>query len=350
MASTNITPPLPAQPSIQNPGVREDEIMKRVFLSPAVIILLVLSIFPLLWSLGISFTDMQRGGSTAAREAAAAVEAGEEPESVGLLGLGFEVTGRNYARMVDDGRLHVVTRNTMFYVFAGVIVQYIIGFGLATVLNQQFMGRNIARVIFLLPMMTTPVAAAYLGRMMFDTNRSPLADLTTSLLGSAAKVPWMTDTFWAPITILIIDSWQWIPFMTLLLLAGMQSIPDEIYEAARVDGANSFHLLKSITFPILLPLSITVILIRGLEIFKIMDIIYITTGGGPGSATESLTMYIFEMALTAGNYGYAAAVSFALLVMVIIFATVFLVFGRRMLNSSSNRSKSVEAEELAHEA
>ncbi|MCA9914954.1 MAG: sugar ABC transporter permease, partial [Anaerolineae bacterium] len=124
--------------------------------------------------------------------------------------------------------------------------------------------------------------------------------------------------------------WQWIPFMTLLLLAGMQTIPDEIYEAARVDGANAMRILRSITFPILLPISATVILIRGLEIFKIIDVIMVTTGGGPGNSTESLTMYIFETALTFGNYGYAAAISFALLITVIIFATVFLAGMRRI--------------------
>ena len=90
--------------------------------------------------------------------------------------------------------------------------------------------------------------------------------------------------------------------MTLLLLAGMQAIPDDVYEAARVDGATAWQLLRKITFPILLPISVTAILIRGLEIFKIIDVIVVTTGGGPGSATESLTMYIFDTALTFGNY------------------------------------------------
>jgi multiple sugar transport system permease protein len=114
------------------------------------------------------------------------------------------------------------------------------------------------------------------------------------------------------------------------LLAGMQSIPEDIYEAARVDGAASFQILRSITFPILLPISITVVLIRGLEIFKIIDIIVVTTGGGPGSATESLTMYIFDTALTFGNFGYAAAISYALLVLVVVFATVFLYLARKI--------------------
>ncbi|MBD3421825.1 MAG: ABC transporter permease subunit, partial [Chitinivibrionales bacterium] len=274
-------------------------------------------IFPLIWSLGISFTDMQRGRA----------QNGEEKT-------GLHPTFRNYARMPEDQRLHYAARNTLFYVLAGVSVQYVVGFGLALVLNQKFVGRNIARIIFLMPMMMTPVAAAYTGRMMFDSKLSPLADLLrtlSKLLGTETIVaPWLTEAAWAPFTILLIDSWQWIPFMTLLLLAGMQSISEEIYEAARVDGATALTILQKITFPILLPISATAILIRGLEIFKIIDVIVVTTGGGPGSATESLTMYIFKTALTFGNLGYAAAMSYVLLVLVIIFALLFLFIVRRL--------------------
>jgi multiple sugar transport system permease protein len=248
--------------------------------------------------------------------------------------------------MLGDERLHSTIRNTLFYVVAGVAIQYVLGFGLALVLSQEFFGRNLVRVIFLMPMMMTPVAAAYTGRMMFDSSISPLAQLQRTLtsmvqsLGAALpgnflddaviRIPWLTDGAVAPLTVVLIDSWQWIPFMTLLLLAGMQTIPDEIYEAARVDGAGAWRILRSITFPILLPISATVILIRGLEIFKIIDVIMVTTGGGPGNATESLTMYIFRTALTFGNYGYASAISFVLLIAVIIFATLFLLGMRRI--------------------
>jgi multiple sugar transport system permease protein len=252
--------------------------------------------------------------------------------------LGFNLTGRNYARMVGDQRLHTTARNTLTYVIFGVILQYLVGFGLALVLNQPFPGRNIVRVIFLMPMMMTPVAAAYTGRMLFDTRISPQAQLQRelgSLLGAQISIPWLADGFWATVAIILIDSWQWIPFMTLLLLAGMQSIPEDIYEAARVDGANALQILQKITFPILLPISITVILIRGLEIFKIIDVIVVTTGGGPGSATESLTMYIFDTALTFGNYSYAAAISYALLVLVVVFATLFLTLARRISPQSA---------------
>ena len=197
------------------------------------------------------------------------------------------------------------------------MMQFLLGFGLALVLNQRFFGRKVVRVIFLMPMMTTPVAVAYAGRMMFDSRTSPTGAIIAPVDADRYAEPHpMADRWTLGARVDRADGrWQWIPFMTLILLAGMQAIPDDIYEAARVDGASSVQIFcASITFPILLPLSVTVILIRGLEIFKIIDMIVVTTGGGPGSATESLTMYIYKTALTFGNYGYAAAISFVLLV------------------------------------
>jgi multiple sugar transport system permease protein len=198
---------------------REDARMKQVFLLPAVVLLIALVIFPLLWSLGISFTDIQRGGA--------------DRTGMGFLNLGFELTGRNYARLLVDQRLHIAVRNTLFFVFLGVSIQYLLGFALALVLDQPFRGRNAARVIFLLPMMTTPVAVGYLGRMMFDPARSPIAHLLREVPGwfgaDPIFVPWLTSTSHVRWTIVLIESWQWTPFMTLLLLAGLQAVPRELY-------------------------------------------------------------------------------------------------------------------------
>lgn len=309
----------PLTPEPKSKPVQEDSLIKRVFLSPTIAILLLLSIFPLFWSLGISFTNIERGGA-------------KNVVDGGFLGLGFNVSFDNYVRLPNDSRLLTVAGNTLFYVVAGVTVQYVIGFGLAVLLNRDFAGRTLFRLIFLLPMMITPVAAGYTGRMMFDSTFSPLAQLLRTIGGVFGNprltASWLTEGSWAPWTIVLIDSWQWIPFMTLLLLAGMQAIPDEIYEAAEVDGANRWQQFWRITFQIMLPISFTAILIRGLETFKIVDIIRVTTGGGPGTSTESLVMYVFQQALGNGNYSYAAAIAYVLLVMVIAFSTGFLAFSR----------------------
>ncbi len=332
MATQTALKPLPPDlDTIRESG--EDRIFKRVFLSPAVAVLLLLSIFPLLWSLGVSFTTCQRtatGGNDQAQTALG---------NALCLGNPAEVSLRNYERVPTDGRLLTAIRNTLFYVVFGVAVQYGMGLGLAMLLNQEFVGRRFFRLVFLLPMMLTPVAAGYVGRMMFDSGLSPLAQLQrtigtflSGIVGTkvTVSIPFITDPGVAPITMVLIDSWQWIPFMTLLLLAGMQAIPDEIYEAARVDGANARQLFWRITFPILLPISLTAILIRSLEMFKLVDIINVVTGGGPGTSTESMVMYIYDTALSFGNYGYAAAMGYVLLVMVIVFATVFLAISRRL--------------------
>jgi multiple sugar transport system permease protein len=331
-ALTNLKP-LPADAETGQEA-REDTIFKRVFLTPGVALLLVLSIFPLVWSLGVSFTDTQRNAAVQAQsnQQEGAVE------RTGFLGLGFNLTLDNYLRIPQDERLLGTARNTLLYVVVGVTLQFALGLMLATLLNQQFPGRAIFRVIFLMPMMMTPVAAGYLGLMMFDSSRSPLAQFIRTLgrfFGNPTlSAPWLTDGAWAPLTMILIDTWQWVPFMTLLLLAGMQAIPDEIYEAARVDGANRVQIFWSVTFPILLPISLTAILIRGLEIFKIVDIIRVTTGGGPGTSTESLVMYVFQQALVFGNFGYAAAISYVLLVLVILFSTGFLALSRSITRSA----------------
>lgn len=311
----------------------DDRYFKRIFLYPAVIILLVFSIFPILWSIGVSVTTCQRS----------VIQSEEGAFNLGnVLCLGNEArfSVNNYTRVVEDARLINAARNTLFYVVVGVTIQYVIGFGLAILLNQSFFGRSFFRLVFLLPMMLTPVAAGYVGRMMFDSSISPLSQAirnsaqflnSTFGLELATRIPWLTDSAITPYTILLIDSWQWIPFMILLLLAGMQAIPDDIYEAAHVDGANTFQIFFGITFPIMLPISLTAILIRSLEMFKIIDIINVITGGGPGGATESLVMYVFDTALSYGNYGYAAAIGIVLLILVIVFATLFLLIFQRFM-------------------
>jgi multiple sugar transport system permease protein len=310
----------------------EDRLFKRIFLSPAVTILLILSIFPLLWSLGVSLTNCQRTANQGATDRSLVGD-------VLCLGNPAALSLRNFEQMFADSRLLNAAKNTLLYVGAGVLLQYVVGLGLAFLLNREFVGRRFFRLVFLLPMMLTPVAVGYVGRMMFDSGISPLAQFQrtigtflSSVIGQRVQlnIPFLTDPHVAPITIILMDSWQWIPFMTLLLLAGMQAIPEEIYEAARVDGAHGRHLFWQITFPILLPISLTAILIRSLEMFKIVDVINVVTGGGPGSATESLVMYVYDTALSYGNYSYAAAIGLALLILIIIFATIFLAISRRI--------------------
>lgn len=279
---------------------------KHIFLLPTVIIILLLSIFPLITSLGFTFTDLhfsRIGGE-----------------------IHFPVFV-NYARFFKDSRIWITAMNTLIFVAVGVLFQYVLGLGLALLLNENFIGRSFFRLIFIMPMMLTPVTVAYVARMIFSEDKGPLNHFLRVNFGLIP--PWFSHRWMARVTIASIDAWQWTPFMIIVLLAGLQALPQEIYEAARVDGASAWQSFWSITFPLLAPVSVTAILIRSLEIFKVIDIIHVTTGGGPGQVTESVTMYAHTVGLKEGDLAYASTIAYLLLAMVIVTSTVFLNFLRK---------------------
>lgn len=280
---------------------------KHLFLLPAVLILLSFSIFPLIASLILSFSSFSL----------AQVE-----ERLTFVGLA------NYGKLFTDARFLFSLKNTFMYVFLGAGLQYVLGFFLAMLIYEETIANRVYRVIFLIPMMLTPVAISYTWRMMFHETYGPVNHIL-SLLG-VPGVPWLTSTKVALLSVMLVDAWQWMPFMMLALLAGRMSISREYYDAAEVDGANKLQTFVYITFPILIPVSLTVILIRSIEIAKIIDIIYVMTGGGPGIATESLTMYGYITGLKRFNLGYASALAYTLLVIVMVFGFLFLRIRERL--------------------
>jgi multiple sugar transport system permease protein len=217
---------------------------------------------------------------------------------------------------------------TLIFVFGGVGLQYFIGLGLALLLTQNLPGKRFFRVIFLLPMMITPVGIGFLFQMMTDALKGPFSPLLLALgLGNFSFLG-QGDT--ARLAVLIGDTWQWTPFMFIILLAALEGISRETIEASQVDGANRVQLFRHIIFPEVIPVSTTVILIRLIEAFKIIDLPNIMTGGGPGTATESMTLqaYIGWRSLDLGG---SAALAYLLLVLVTFTALVFVNFIRRRL-------------------
>jgi multiple sugar transport system permease protein len=281
---------------------------RYVFILPASIMILVFSIFPLFFSLVLSFVnwDLSRlqGGITFA----------------GL---------NNFIQLFSDKRFWNTARVTLIFVLGGVALQYVVGLGVALLLNQEVRFRRFFRVVFLMPMMLTPAAVGYVGRMLFNETQGPVNDLIRHLGGPI--VPWLSNALVALPTLILVDTWEWVPFMIIVLLAGLKSLPTDVFEAASADGANSFQIFTHITFPMILPTSVTVILIRGLEAFKLFDIVAVMTGGGPGNATESVTWYAYLTALTFGRLGYASAIAYCLLIIVTIFSWVFLRSMRRRI-------------------
>jgi multiple sugar transport system permease protein len=248
----------------------------------------------------------------------------------GLLGRGLLVIGT--AALVwmlvhtlgPAGRPGTVTV-TLIYVFVGIFFQYALGLGLALLVVQKLPGRRFFRVVFLLPMMITPVGVAYMFRMVTDTSKGPFTPLWQGM--GLTDFSWVTDPWGARAAILLVDTWQWTPFMFIVLLAALESQPVEVVEAATVDGATHWQIFRHITWPAILPVSLTLILIRMIEAFKIIDLPNIMTNGGPGTATESLTLQSF-IAWRSLDLGNSAAIAYMLLFLVTVIAVSYVMLIR----------------------
>jgi multiple sugar transport system permease protein len=209
---------------------------------------------------------------------------------------------------------------TLVFVFVGIFFQYALGLGLALLTVQHLPGRRFFRVVFLLPMMITPVGVAYMFRMVTDTSKGPFTPLWQAF--GLTNFSWVTDPWGARTAILIADIWQWTPFLFIVLVAALESQSIEPFEAAIVDGANPWQIFRYITWPSILPVSTTLVLIRMIEAFKIVDLPNVMTNGGPGTATESLTLQAFTN-WRAIELGSSAAIAYLLLFTVTFFGMMF---------------------------
>ncbi|MSQ43620.1 MAG: sugar ABC transporter permease [Chloroflexi bacterium] len=214
---------------------------------------------------------------------------------------------------------------TIIYVVTGITFQYLIGLGLALLCTMKLRGKRFFRVVFLLPMMITPVGVAYMFRMMSDTAKGPLQPLWA--LAGLSNYSWTNDAWGARIAVIIGDVWQWTPFMFIVLVAALEAQPTDPIEAARVDGANDWDIFRFVTLPSILPISTSLVLIRMIEAFKIVDLPRVLTNGGPGTATESLTLHAV-IVWRALDFGGATAVSFMLVALVTVVASVFVGLAR----------------------
>lgn len=285
--------------------VRHDRI-KYAFIWPAFLIVLLISIFPLIYALTVSFQSVRLVPPLPPRF------------------VGFD----NYAEILSSARFWESTGTTASIVFLSVALQYVFGFLLALALHHNVRGSSLYRVVFLLPMFIAPVCVALIGRMVFHPYLGPVNDAMVGL--GFGNLPFLTEATLAIMVLVIIETWQWTPFVTLLMLAGLQSLPGEVFEAARVDDIGPWRRFWDLTFPMLLPLSIAVIFIRLVEGFKIIDTVFVLTGGGPGTATETLTLFAYNEGFKKFNLGMTSALSFVFLIVVIVFGTVYLAAAQRL--------------------
>jgi multiple sugar transport system permease protein len=348
--------------------------VRAAFIWPALLAILFVSIFPLLASLYISLSRLKlvRGGFEfrfigldnfrelyVGGEQAHFLGVARTPTPLGWLvfgaGLGLlfwglvrafrrgtsvlGIVGRVIGVLLAANVLWLAVRTllagggrpgtamvTLIYVLVGIAVQFTLGLGLAWLLTQGLPGQRFFRVVFLLPMMITPVGVAYMFRMLTDTSKGPLEPLW-ALVG-LTDYSWVNDPWGARVAVMLGDIWQWTPFMFIILLAALEGQDVDTVEAAMVDGANRWQAFRHVSLPAILPVCTTVILIRLIESFKIIDLPNILTNGGPGTATESLSLHAYIRWRTL-DLGQSAAVAYSLLFIVTVAALSYVNVVRR---------------------
>ena len=270
---------------------------KYIFLLPGLLVLVAIIIFPLLFTIRVSFSSW-------------------DVYNPGLNWIG----GTNYGRLFADERYWDALGRLSLLSVSTVLIQYVLGFALALLVWRDIAARRFFRVLFLVPMMTTPVIMSVIWRTIFHESLGPLNPIL-SAVGLGAH-PWLSDPAWAVAAVMIVEIWQWTPFMFLLLLAGLLSLPNEPFLAARIDGAGPVRTFFSVTFPAMGAISVGAILIRLIEASKIMETVYVLTSGGPGTSTETTSYYIYIRGMRDFQIGYSAALSLIYLVVMIVALTV----------------------------
>ena len=291
-------------------GVRKGiRLVPVLFVLPAVLILLAITVYPLLYTLRLTVSSLELTVSP----------------KIHFVGL------QNFSNILfRDPRFWNAMKNTGILVVAGVSLQLIIGTVLALLLNRLGRARTWLVSLFLIPVMIAPVVAGFQFRMIYNDQFGPLNYIIQVLSrGHLRGYAWIADPSVALFSIMLTDVWQWTPFMLLIMLAGLQSVPVEFYEAAEVDGASGWQMFWRITLPLLLPVIIIGILVRFMDTFKLFDVVYQLTGGGPGSVTETIAFYTYLQGFKFFSLGYTAAMAFIQLVVITIVAQVFLGYQQR---------------------
>jgi multiple sugar transport system permease protein len=209
---------------------------------------------------------------------------------------------------------------TLFYVTVGCAIQFVIGTALAFLCSQPISGRSFFRVVFFIPLMITPLGVGYAFKMILDITKGPFQPFWNFI--GLRDWAWSTDAWAARWFVVLGDSWQWIPFIFIIMLAALENVPRDHVEAAQVDGASSFQIFREVTWPQVVPVAATVILIRMIEAFKIVDLPNIMTSGGPGIATESMTLHSVFL-WRANDMGNSAAVAYLLLILTVVVCSSF---------------------------
>jgi multiple sugar transport system permease protein len=270
------------------------------FISPAMLLLLGMSVFPLLWALYLSFTDY-----SATRDVPADF-------------IGFE----NYTTILTSPQVHQRALTTLIYVVGAVTLQTVLGFAIAYLISRRTRGRGVLTTLFLVPMMLLPVVVGLFWRFMLDAQFG----VVNSMLGSLGlgQVEWLTRQNMAMVSLILVDTWQWTPFIMLIALAGLTAVPNYLYEAAAIDRASEWFRFRNITLPLVWPLLLIAVMFRAIEAFRLFDLVYILTSGGPGVSTETLSFHVYKVAFLGFNTGTASAYGILMVLVVTVLAQFYL--------------------------
>jgi multiple sugar transport system permease protein len=289
---------------LQRPRPRRAPLFALLMVLPTVAVLLAVTVYPLVYSLRESFYRLELTFSPVATW------------------VGFD----NYVHAIrHDPRFWHALGRSFYLVVLGVGIELVLGLGLALLISRLGRLRSLVTALLLVPVMIAPVAVATEGIVVFNNSWGPLNYLLDQA-GAHGPV-WLGDRSVALYTILLADVWQWTPFVAIIMAAGLRTLPEDVYEAARVDGASRWGLFRTMTLPLLQPLIIVTVLLRAMDIFKTFDTVYVMTGGGPGDATETASFYTYLQGLRFFSFGYAAAVSYIQLAIISVVATLLV---RRM--------------------
>jgi len=275
------------------------------FVIPALVVVLAIIVFPWLFTIWMSFNEWKVGSPTT---------------FVGLA---------NYVRLPNDPRFVEAVGHTVVYTALSVLLPVILGTFAAVVFHARFPFRGMLRAIFIMPMMATPVAIALVWTMMFHPQLGVLNYLL-SLVGIGPQL-WVFHPATVIPSLVLVETWQWTPLVMLIVLGGIAALPTEPYESAQIDGAGIWQMFRYITLPLILPFIFIAAMIRTIDAVKSFDIIFAITQGGPGSASETINVYLYSVAFVYYDLGYGSAIAVIFFVLIIVLAAVLLYLRQRTL-------------------
>ena len=270
------------------------------FIVPAGLVVFAVILFPWLFTLFMSVHDFHIGG---------------ERTFVGL---------QNYLRMLGDDRFGWAVLRTLYFTAASVLLPVLLGVAAAVCFHRNFPGRGLARTIFIMPMMATPVAIALVWTMMFHPQLGVLNYLLTSV--GLPPSSWVYESSTVIPTLVMVETWQWTPLVMLIVLGGLASLPNDPYEAAELDGANPFQVFWHVTLPLVWPFIMVAAVIRGVDALKAFDTIFVISNGGPGTSSETLNILLYLEAFSFYDMGYASAIVVVFFVLILLVTLLMLYF------------------------